>query len=1209
VAVNPSTRSRITTLALLAGLLAVGLAAASPFFTDRMVGTGEAYNYSLSVADAVTQMRAGIIPPLAGKTEYAFNGRIHPLRDAPYLHYLAYAVDAVTWRRLTFWQLQTISLSLSLIAAFFACYLGLRWGVGCPPFLAFLLSLVYGLSPPLLGAAYSFDLYMTVHVAVFVPLAIAACMRSCLRPSFSADAWLAAALACAWMAHPPVALWLTGAVTLVRLTAFLQHPKWDTFGRAVCAVVLGGCLASFVFVSTSSLGYPLTFFSWREGWLGVSKVFMDSLRDVFPACLLPVSRGASKGSDLQMGYVPWLLFLLTLAAMSRAKWRARIERGQTWAVAGGAMVVVSFFLLLLMPVPGLTHLMWYCLPPGVLSLTSIWPFQRLYLIAVPFVLFGAAIVLPKAFAGVRIPRPAMFCATILALAWTGYEARPFISRGRDDRWSMDATRSAYRPSNLDLTVTSYAFVQIPQTFVYGVMDPQFDYRLLRNGTEEVGSPLETALATAPAVEHGTIRLGSASAITLYPGKRYLLSFAFRFPSLDGHLQISGPKLFRIYSLPSSGGSRAFGMLDGERRAISVWTDSDKPERAEINFFVVPPAGGGGRSPALADYTLQEVDPSKLPIRLVGYLPMRISVDSPDLGCTVETPQRYIPGYEATVNGRRMTVLSSPDMQVMVPVPRGHSEVVLDYRGPFSARFTFWFCAGCWIGFFAWRLGGSWTPARPLGLVADAFRFALRNKLAALAAIAATAALAAAGVRYGRHQAYLRAVGPIEIIFKLPYGKIGGNQPLLATGHPNAGAVLFASCLDHSHIRLGADVWGQLFQSDPIEVDFSRQQELVVSDSALFPKDHPGVLALTPPEIGRLRGELDMELNGRTVILSKCNSYETTQKEILVGRTDFGSLTVPRFSGEILAVRRLPIPRQVVLPWGRSIHMQVELPEDRQGITEPLLTAVSGEVTRLCSVTYVSSTRASIAILGADGQSTGSADIHLGPKRSHSIDFTIGEPDGDQGLDMLVALDGVHLLGNVPDHPSRIPPVIGAGINLARVPDVVQRFTGPSMSAIVVGQGIAPATPETSGPVHMIVSLPAGKTGRSEPLVTTGHTGAGDFIYVTYVDDTHIKIGLDHWGGAGIASKPIRIDYGAPHEIWIEMNSLNFASSSAARSPVVVTLDGSVILSAQAKPFPSAASEVTVAENLIGGSTEDPSFSGEVDFVERLGTAAVPKPRS
>jgi hypothetical protein len=76
-----------------------------------------------------------------------------------------------------------------------------------------------------------------------------------------------------------------------------------------------------------------------------------------------------------------------------------------------------------------------------------------------------------------------------------------------------------------------------------------------------------------------------------------------------------------------------------------------------------------------------------------------------------------------------------------------------------------------------------------------------------------------------------------------------------------------------------------------------------------------------------------------------------------------------------------------------------------------------------------------------------------------------------------------------------------------------------------------------------------------------------------------------------------------------MNSLNFASSSAARSPVVVTLDGSVILSAQAKPFPSAASEVTVAENLIGGSTEDPSFSGEVDFVERLGTAAVPKPRS
>src|ERR1035438_1834344 len=120
---------RFSKVALAAALLAVGLAAASPFLCRRLVGTGEAFNYSLSVADAVVQMRHGIVPPLAGQTEYAFNGRIHPLRNAPYLYYLAGAVDMASFHSLSFWELKNASLVLSLVAAVFACYWGLRRGV------------------------------------------------------------------------------------------------------------------------------------------------------------------------------------------------------------------------------------------------------------------------------------------------------------------------------------------------------------------------------------------------------------------------------------------------------------------------------------------------------------------------------------------------------------------------------------------------------------------------------------------------------------------------------------------------------------------------------------------------------------------------------------------------------------------------------------------------------------------------------------------------------------------------------------------------------------------------------------------------------------------------------------------------------------------------------------------------------------------------
>ena len=591
--------------------------------------------------------------------------------------------------------------------------------------------------------------------------------------------------------------------------------------------------------------------------------------------------------------------------------------------------------------------------------------------------------------------------------------------------------------------------------------------------------------------------------------------------------------------------------------------------------------------------------------------MRLSVDSPELGCAVECPQRYLPGYEARVNGRSVTVLSSPDQQVMLPVPLGHSEVVLSYVGPRSARVAFWFCAGCWAAFLAWRLTGSWTPARPFGAVVDAYGFARAHKAAAAAALAFAIVLACGALLAARLLAYRGAVGPIEVRFKLPYGKIGQNQPLLATGHPGSGVVVFVSCLDLSHVRVGADVWGQLFQSEPIETDFSDEHDLVVSDSALYPIDHPVTRALNPAEFVRLRGELDIELDGRTAIRAMCDSYETTQAEIVVGMTRFGSLTVPRFQGEIMGVRRLPVPRQLVLPWGRHVHMDVVFPRGRAEFSEPLLAVTAGGMTQALYVTYLSDRRARLSTWSPDGPPAQSAEVASGSAGSHSLDFAIGASGGrPQGLAMRVTLDGKPLFGRPPGHPDYDPPLIVSGVNFARIPGVLERFTGPRMEVSAATDGpLLTGMAKATGPVHMIVSLPSNKIGRGEPLVTTGRTGAGDLVYVLYTDSTHIQVALDHWGGVGALSAPLRVDYAEPHEIWVDMNSLNTPQGQVGPSPVTVMLDGRIVLSSAIVPYPSTRSEVTVAQNLIGGSNEDPAFSGILYFVERLGSAAIPAPRS
>jgi hypothetical protein len=243
--------------------------------------------------------------------------------------------------------------------------------------------------------------------------------------------------------------------------------------------------------------------------------------------------------------------------------------------------------------------------------------------------------------------------------------------------------------------------------------------------------------------------------------------------------------------------------------------------------------------------------------------------------------------------------------------------------------------------------------------------------------------------------------------------------------------------------------------------------------------------------------------------------------------------------------------------------------------------------------------------------TQSAEVDSGSARSHSLDFTIGASGGrPQGLATLVTVDGKPLLGSAPDHPDYDPPLIASGVNSARVPGVLERFTGPRMEiGVSAGGGLVPRMARTTGPVHMIVSLPSDKLGRGEPLVTTGRTGAGDLVYVRYADSTHIQVALDHWGGVGAVSAPIPVDYAEPHEIWIDMNSLNDPQGQVGPSPVTVMLDGRIVLSSAIAPYPSTRSEVTVAQNLIGGSNEDPAFSGTLYFVERLGSGAIPAPRS
>jgi len=1214
---------RSPSLAALAGLLAIGLVAVTPLFNKGLVGTGESFNYSLSVADAVTQMRHGVMPPLVGQTEYAFNGRLHPLRNAPYLHYLCGAIDVATLHRLPFWQLQSLSLIFSLFVALFGCYGGLRWATDCSRPLAVFLAGVYALAPPLLGAAFTFDLYMTVHAAGFVPLALAACVKGCRTPSFSTDAWLAAALAGAWLAHPPVAFWLTASVVLVRLVAFAGRPRLGVLASGVLSAALGVALASFVFASATSLGSELGYFAHKpEMWSTFGDTILNGLRSNLPGSLLPVSAGAGNLSDLQLGYVSWVLLALSVFFVFRKTPPGEKEPPCRLAAAGCA-VAAGALLVLDLPIPFVTHGAWQSMPSVVLELTTQWPMQRLYLVAVGLCVFGAGSILPQSWGSLKAPRWLAPVAIILAFGWVLYQARPFIRRGIADRISLEETQSRYRPSNLDLTITSYAFVGPPPTYVHGVIDPAFEFRILRNGTDEIASPLAAGLQTAPVVSSGALRLPGGLArgktvvspkLTLLPGHRYLLTFAFRIPPVSALVGLRGPLLNRGYILPEGGEIKGFGMLDGQRRSIPLWTDSTKPEQVEIRVWFTDQAVIEGKPTVFADYTLQDVDMEKLPVRLESLLPLRFTVDSPQAGCTVETPRRYLPGYMASVNGKPVIPFMSPYRQVMIPVPAGRSVVELSYPGPRLARDAFWFCAGCWILFWVWRTLGSWLPRRPWALVTVPLSGLWRNPWLTLLA----AALIALGVHQLaerlRQDRFARAVGPVRIELQLPYGKTQVNEPLLATGHERAGVVIFAHMVDESHIRVGADVWGSLFESDPIEVEFSQVHTLIVSDGALYPLDNPRIKTMSPEEAKRLRSELFVEWDGKTVIRAVADCYESTQAEILAGQTTFGSLTAPQFDGRILKVERLPVPQVIMLPASRHARMTVRFPEARLGMTEPLLAVDAGAEACQCAVTYLSPNTLRLSALGKGGSPLKSKDIAYDPRRPHELDFwpSIGS-GAAPSLILSCTFDGALVLGPSNHNFIGRVPVLKTGLNATQAPGVEARFTGPEMEMRLLSNTPIPEGAKTWGTAEMVVSFPFDRSGRHEPLLTSGSTGAGDFIYVIYQDTGHIRLGFDHWGGGvGAVTEPLAIDYRLPHEIWISIAPLypdlrgdpvwqqtGPSELSRLRSGVRVALDGKTVISLEGRLFPADPYQVTFFENQIGGSTADAKFSGVVHFLTRI----------
>jgi len=890
-------------------VLLAGLFAASPFLSSRGLGTSEAYNYSLSVADAVTQLRAGQFPVLVGQSEFAFNGRIHPLRTAPYMAHFAGALDFLTLRQLGFWTLQNLTLALSLIGGALACFWALRRTTPAEPGTAAMLSAVYILSPAVLAAAYGMDLYMTVMTVPFVPLIIAANVASLGGDRTKALLPLAVTLAACWLAHPPVALWMTVNTLLLQVIAAGRHRigrrEWPALAGAALVFFI---LAGFVFASVLAIA-PVHDITRHND---VSGLLTEVGRN-FAASLRPISPQADRLGDFQLGYAGWGL---ALAGLGLAAWRRH-------GTALSLLFTAALLFTLTAPVPGLNRWLWEHVPGTIFSLTSQWPMQRLYLPMTALVVFAFALVWQRPAVSSSLWRDGFRLLLVLGAGWILWQGWRFVGRGHATRQSQAAGAHSHLPENINLTVISYALLGAPGGFVNGVMDPAFEFRLLAPyDAHEAATNWSAPLPPAPENRTGELRvtpgdsgsgLDLVPAFTLEPGARYRLTLRFLVPPGAATLQVRGSSLFREYQLPAAGGPRGFGMEPGNNPGLTLWTTQAEPETIRLRLLGPGLADGPWHNRAFAGFAFERIDPAVLPVELKSLVPLQVRVRAPAAGY-LETPRVFIEGYEARVNGRTVRSQRSPEGLLMLPVPAGPSDVEVRYPGPRLVRWSYWLACLGWIGVAVWAAGRAsptrvheWTAQR-----SAAFRQQVRTTLTAvpkrrwLAAAGALLLLAGLALGWRLWVDHRRTAGPVRIRFVLPRGETNRQQPLLVTGQPNAGTFVYVQYADADHIRLGVDVWGKFHhETAPIKVDYFAAHEVLIDSGALYPPGHPALRRLPADALARLRNRFRLEFDGRLVFEREINAFDSAARDVTVGRNRIGGSTCePAFAGEVLGIERL-----------------------------------------------------------------------------------------------------------------------------------------------------------------------------------------------------------------------------------------------------------------------------------------------------------------
>lgn len=469
---------------------------------------------------------------------------------------------------------------------------------------------------------------------------------------------------------------------------------------------------------------------------------------------------------------------------------------------------------------------------------------------------------------------------------------------------------------------------------------------------------------------------------------------------------------------------------------------------------------------------------------------------------------------------------------------------------------------------------------------------------------------------------LRGIQYGPLVFQIRFEQVtpGRREPLLVSGQGND--VLFVEFVGPGELRIGFCHRGAHPVFGPVvKVAMDRSHELVADLGNLYPpKDHPLVTGLPDDVTDILRHRLVVALDGQTVLESGSAYYPTSPGAIELGRNPGGFMTDVSFSGRIDAVSRQAIPTLATLrgpALSGPIRLELRIPDFSGYHTEPLLSSGPWGGGDLIYLTYVAPGKIRFGHDSWGGGAIESRVLTYDPAQAQILEIetpALGRDfAGSSNEPLRLVLNGQLVFADARPFNASRQAAVFLGFNGCNSSTSSLSFSGTivSVTPAAGARVVAKSGSAVWGALRVQLRFPAQQYGRREPLLVTGRNGAGDVIYVQYVDDSHIRVGYDHWNKGGPVSDLIAVDFRTIQNFEISLGSLYppladagwgdlaEADRRSRLGTVSVHLNGQPVLSVPETAYPATGEEIQVGLNAIGATTSDRLFSGEILRMERV----------